>query len=145
MKRDVYEGGIRAPLIARWPGTIRAGQFCDYPCAAWDLLPTAAEFAGVPPPPGIDGVSLVPSLGGRPQPQHAPFYWEYGHVCDEFKQAVRDGVWKGVRVGAKKPVEVYNLANDPAEANNANGVYRKLVAIAQVTKWGFQRYRCTEN
>src|SRR5947209_8165309 len=66
IKRDLYEGGIRVPTLARWPGTIKPAQVSNEVWAFWDFLPTAAELAGAKPPSGLDGVSIVPALkGGR--------------------------------------------------------------------------------
>src|SRR5881392_819697 len=60
IKRDLYEGGIRVPMIVRWPGKIKAGTTNDQVWAFWDFLPTAAEIAGVKPPKDIDGISMMP-------------------------------------------------------------------------------------
>jgi arylsulfatase A-like enzyme len=118
VKRDLYEGGIRVPLIAQWAGTVKAGAETDEVCAFWDFLPTAAELAGLPLPKQTDGISLLPTLLGKPRKQHEHLYWDYGHGRAKFSQAVRKGTWKAVRNGSKSPVELYNLAEDPAEATN---------------------------
>ena len=77
-KQDLYEGGIRTPFIARWPGRIKPGTTSDFIGAYWDVLPTLCEVAGVPAPAGIDGVSIVPTLLGQPgQTVHEYLYWEY--------------------------------------------------------------------
>ena len=120
-KRDMYEGGIRVPMIARWPGRIAAGRQVDTPFAAWDILPTFAELAGVPAPTGIDGLSLVPTLLGRPgQQEHEYFYWEFAERGPS--RAVRAGDWKAVHIyaGADHPetFELFNLANDLSETRN---------------------------
>ncbi len=120
-KRDMYEGGIRVPMIARWPGRIAAGRQVDTPFAAWDILPTFAELAGVPAPAGIDGLSLVPTLLGRPgQQQHEYFYWEFAERGPS--RAVRAGDWKAVHIyaGADHPetFELFNLADDLGETRN---------------------------
>jgi len=112
-KRDLYEGGIRVPTIAWWPGMIQAGRCCDQPLAFWDFLPTACELAGIEPPQGIDGVSFVPSLAGRPQTEHAYLFWKYGK-----KTAVRRGKWKAVRLDEEKPLELYDLEADIGERHN---------------------------
>ncbi len=122
-KRDMYEGGIRVPMIARWPGRIAAGRQVDTPFAAWDILPTFAELAGVPAPAGIDGLSLVPTLLGRPgQQQHEYFYWEFPERGPS--RAVRAGDWKAVHIyaGADHPetFELFNLANDLGETRNVS-------------------------
>lgn len=116
IKRDLYEGGIRIPSLARWPARIRAGQVSDFPWAFWDFLPTAAELAGVPAPPGLDGISIVPALLGRKQAPHDFFYWEFHERG--FAQAVRLGPWKGVRNAPDGPVELYHLEQDLGERRN---------------------------
>jgi arylsulfatase A-like enzyme len=121
IKRDLYEGGIRIPLLARWPSKFKAGVVSDHVCAFWDFLPTAAEFAGVKPPKGIDGISLAPTLlgakaAGREQEKHEFLYWEFHEGGT--KQAVRMGDWKAVRLKSKGPLELYDLKNDPGETMN---------------------------
>ena len=127
-KGGVYEGSLRVPLIARWPGRIKAGVVNDQPWAFWDFLPTAAELAGAKAPPKLDGLSFVPALVGREGPAHEFFYWEY-HDGVNYRQAVRLGQWKGVRQGPKEPIELYDLSKDPDEnkniaADNAQAVAR---------------------
>ena len=116
IKRDLYEGGIRVPMIARWVGTLPAGRVSDHPWAHWDILPTLAELAGARAPGGLDGMSMVRALRGEPQPTHATFYWEFHERG--FQQAVRMGRWKGVRLGAGKPLELYDLQTDPREEHD---------------------------
>ncbi|HUT23117.1 MAG TPA: arylsulfatase [Sumerlaeia bacterium] len=115
-KRSLYEGGIRVPMIVRWPGKVPAGKVSDFPWAFWDFLPTAAELAGLEPAKNIDGMSVVPTLLGKEQTPHEYLYWEF---YDPFHQAVRMGDWKGVRFGAEEPLELYDLSADPAEKNDA--------------------------
>ena len=117
-KRHVYEGGIRVPFIARWPGKVAAGTVNDHVLAFWDFMPTAAELAGLPVPTGIDGISFLPTLLGKAQQKHKYLYWDYGHVRKTYMQAVRMDDWKGVRVGKDAPLELYDLKNDPAETKN---------------------------
>jgi len=119
IKRDLYEGGIRVPLIARWPGKIPAGSVSDHVSAFWDYLPTFAELAGVEPPAGLDGISMVPALMGETaeQEQHDFLYWEF-HEGKGSKQAVRTGNWKGVRLSPTGPIELYDLAQDIAEEHD---------------------------
>ena len=130
LKQDVYEGGIRVPFIARWPGRIPAGAVSAHPSAFWDLMPTFAELAGAKTPTPTDGVSLVPTLMGRPAAQraHAYLYWEFaGH------QAVRMGDWKAVRLKGSPATELYDLAADPSERTNVAASHRDLVARAEET------------
>jgi arylsulfatase A-like enzyme len=116
IKRDLYEGGIRVPAIARWPGRIQPGQTSDQVWAFWDLLPTAAEIAGASVPQGIDGISMLPAMLGKPQKDHDYLYWEFFERG--FHQAVRMGDWKAVRHGLDAPIELYNLAEDLPETQN---------------------------
>ena len=116
IKRDLYEGGIRVPMMARWPGTIPAGRVSDQVWAHWDLFPTLAELAGAKSPAGLDGASMAPTLRGQPQPAHDPLYWEFHERG--FQQAVRMGPWKAVRLKKDAPLEIYNLDRDPAEQQN---------------------------
>jgi arylsulfatase A-like enzyme len=113
IKRDLYEGGIRVPMIARWPGTVPAGRVSDHPWAHWDLFPTLTELAGTSAPSGLDGLSMTRALRGQPQPTHDFFYWEFHERG--FQQAVRMGPWKGVRLKKDAPQELYQLERDPGE------------------------------
>jgi arylsulfatase A len=126
IKRDLYEGGIRVPMIASWPGTIPAGRVTSYAAAHWDILPTLAEFAGVPAPPNLDGLSIARALRGQSQPAHEFMYWEFHERG--FQQAVRMGDWKGVRLAKDQPLELYNLATDLAETTNVASKRPEIVA-----------------
>jgi arylsulfatase A-like enzyme len=127
IKRDLYEGGIRVPFLAGWPGTIKPGQVSNHICAFWDFLPTACELAGAQSPPGIDGISFAPTLLGRPgQRQHKYLYWEFHERG--FQQALRMGDWKGVRAAPGKPVELYNLKTGLDEQNNLAAQHRDVAA-----------------
>jgi len=118
IKRDMYEGGIRVPFIANWPGRIESGTSHEV-FASWDMLPTLAELIGQQPPAGIDGVSVLGAVMGRgpvPKPDRH-LYWEC-HERGGFKQAVRWRNWKGIRLRPDGPVEVYDLDADIAETKN---------------------------
>jgi arylsulfatase A-like enzyme len=128
-KRDLYEGGIRVPTIARWPGKIAAGRECDHISAFWDVLPTFAEIAGAPEPRGIDGISFAPALLGKPQREHEYLYWEF-HEGASSKQAVRLGNFKAVRVAPSRPVELYDLTSDIGEENNVAARHPDIAAKA---------------
>jgi arylsulfatase A-like enzyme len=127
IKRDMYEGGIRVPMIVWWPGKIKPGTVSDQVWAFWDFLPTAAEIAGAKPPDNIDGISILPTLLGRPQTnQHEFLYWEFHEKGS--KQAVRTGDWKAVRLAPAKPLELYNLKTDPSEAVNVAASHPDVIA-----------------
>lgn len=118
VKFSLYEGGIRVPAIARWPGHIPAGQTTATPWGFQDVLPTLADLAGTPIPPNLDGVSIAPLLRGEPIPRdHPGFYWEEPGPSG-LMQAARLGDWKGIRPRPDAPLEVYDLAADPGEARD---------------------------
>jgi arylsulfatase A-like enzyme len=125
IKRDLYEGGIRVPMIARWPGKIKARQVSAHVWAQWDFLPTAAALAGAQIPTGIDGISMVPVLLGRGQPNHQYLYWEFHE--GGFAQAARMGRWKAVRRGLSHPIELYDLQTDIGETRNLAGKQPEIV------------------
>jgi len=115
-KQDVYEGGIRVPMIARWKGKIEPGSTTDLISAFWDIMPTLADLAGTDIVDNIDGISFLPTLFGKFEKQklHKYLYWEYA----QRKQAVRMGDWKAIRLSPKSEIELYNLKNDIVEKNN---------------------------
>lgn len=115
-KRDLYEGGIRVPFLARWPGKVKAGSVTDHPSAFWDLMPTACDIAGAGCPDNIDGISYLPTLLGKKQPKHEYLYWEFHEQGT--KQAVRMGKWKGVYLIKADKFELYDLSKDIGEENN---------------------------
>lgn len=118
-KRDLTEGGIRVPLIARWPGTVSEGATSDEIIAFQDMMPTLAELAGADIPLQTDGISLVPVLTGHRQTQqHQYLYWDYGHCRDRYDQAVRMGKWKGIRQGINGRMQLYDLNEDISELND---------------------------
>jgi arylsulfatase A-like enzyme len=127
IKRDLYEGGIRVPLIARWPGRIPADTVTDHVSAFWDFLPTCAEIAGAQPVAGTDGISLLPTLLGTSalQGKHEFLYWEF-HEGGSI-QAVRMGRWKAVRFFGKEP-ELYDLQTNLGETKNVARYQPALVA-----------------
>ena len=125
-KRLLYEGGIRAPFIARWPGKIQPGSTSDLLTTFVDFMPTAAELAGVPIPSGMDGISILPTLLGQNQSkQHEALYFEIYETF--FQQSVRWGDWKGYRLGTKAPLELYDLKSDPAEKQNLAAAHPDVV------------------
>ena len=131
-KRDVYEGGVRTPLIVRWPGKIEANSSTDHISAFWDFFPTVAEIIGVKPPDNLDGISYLPTLLGHPEDQkkHKYLYWEFFEQGG--KQAVRMGDWKAVRVNVSgnfntAPIELYNIKKDEGETNNIADQHPEMV------------------
>ncbi|WP_339910834.1 arylsulfatase [Symmachiella dynata] len=127
-KRNLYEAGIRVPMIVRWPGHVPAGRESDQVWAFWDVMPTLAELAGVPAPASTDGISMAPAILGKPQKQqHDLLYWDYGHSRGNFMQAVRMGNWKGIRNGIDADIELYDLTVDPGEKQNLATEHTEIV------------------
>lgn len=123
VKRDLYEGGIRLPLIAWAPGMIEGGSQNDHVCAMWDMLPTFAQIAGAKVPSGaaVDGISILPALTGRGRQRcHDYLYWEFHEMGG--RQAVRMGRWKGVATNVMNPaktrLELFDLETDPGERHD---------------------------
>ncbi|RAJ97944.1 arylsulfatase A-like enzyme [Larkinella arboricola] len=122
LKMDVYEGGIREPMIARWPGKITAGKVTDHVSVQYDLLATLAELVGYQKPFVTDGISFLPTLLGQPakQKKHAYIYWEYAEKGGQL--AIRMGNWKAVKTDVRKnrngPWELYDLSKDESETTN---------------------------
>lgn len=133
IKRDLYEGGIRVPLIARWPGRIKVGSTSSHVSAFWDFLPTACALAGALPPDGLDGLSYFPSLVGNEKEQrtHAYLYWEF-HERQTTEQAVRTGRWKAVGHSPMGPIELYDLENDLGETTDIAGQNPEIVQDIRV-------------
>ncbi|MGB4901204.1 MAG: arylsulfatase [Saprospiraceae bacterium] len=129
-KRDVYEGGIREPMIARWPGKIQPASQTDLISAFWDVMPTVADLAGVQAPEQIDGISFLPTLlGQRNQKKHNYLYWEFHEQGG--RQAIRKEDWKLVRYKVLDTVnittELYNLRTDLEEKNNVAAAHPEVV------------------
>lgn len=116
-KSDVYEGGIRIPCVAWWPGTISPGRVDRTPLAFWDFLPTFADLAGARLSGPTDGISFAPALFGRPQPEHPYLYWEFVSKGQP-RVAVRSGRWKADQYGLDRPFELYDLDTDPGESRD---------------------------
>lgn len=115
-KGTVYEGGIRVPMIARWPGKIAAGKETEHVAAHWDVLATLMELAGAGDrtPKGLDSLSFAPTLmGDTNQKKHDHLYWEIAGL-----QGLRSGDWKAVKPRNKQTIELYNLKEDLAEKND---------------------------
>ena len=120
LKGSVYEGGIRVPLLARWPGKIKAGQVSGHICSHYDAMATLAEIAGTKPDTGTDGISYLPALLGKKQKKHDYVFWDFAGYGGQL--AVRQGNWKAVKQNLKKnpkaPLELYNLKDDRAESKD---------------------------
>lgn len=116
-KRDLYEGGIRVPMIVRWPAHVPAGKVSAAPWGFVDVMPTLAALIGAEVPANLDGRSMVSLLEAKDSSEHPPFYWEFHERG--FDQAVRMGYWKGVRHGSlEAPLELYNLNEDLSEEHD---------------------------
>ncbi len=129
-KRDLYEGGIREPMIAWWPGKIEAGTTSDLISAFWDVMPTVAELAGIDKPENIDGISFLPTLLNKEgQEKHDYLYWEFHEKGG--RKAIRKGNWKFVQynvlVPEKTTTELYDLSKDIGEENNVAAEHPEIV------------------
>lgn len=122
-KGEMYEGGIREPAAALWPGHIAPGSKTDHIAIHMDLMPTVCELAGVKPPAGIDGVSLRPLLEGKPTEggDERDLYWvrrEGGPWAALTSHAIRKGDWKLIHNAPFHAIELYNLKDDPREQHD---------------------------
>lgn len=150
-KRDLYEGGIRAPLIARWPGKITPGTTSHLISAQWDMLPTFCEIAGIDSPADIDGISILPELTGKTeeQKQHDFLYWEFFEGGG--KRAVRMEKWKAVQLNLNQdlngPIQLFDLDADAGEKkdiadkhpdilNKMKAAFQKSHAPSEHWQWG---------
>jgi arylsulfatase A len=140
-KGSLYEGGIRVPMIVRWPGRIAANTTSDVPWAFWDFLPTVAALAGTRAPDGIDGISVLPTILGGKAAGHERsarefLYWEHQQFdrktsalrTNAMIQAVRMGDWKAVRPKPGAPLELYDLARDEGETRDVAAVHPAVIA-----------------
>lgn len=133
-KRDLYEGGIRVPLIVYWKDKVSPGRVSDHIAAFWDVMPTLADLAGIVAPEQTDGISFLPEILGKLQQQHDYLYWEFQMDGSwqtlpngGFRQAIRKGNWKGVRYGTSSNTELYDLSLDISEKNNLADKYPEVV------------------
>lgn len=129
-KRDLYEGGIRVPLIVRWPGKVQAGSVSDHVGAFWDMFPTFEEIAGSKASKKIDGLSMLPTIiqEGK-QKEHEYLYWEFHEGGG--RVAILKDQWKGIRykvnANPDSQLELYNLEVDPEEENNVAADHPEMV------------------
>jgi arylsulfatase A len=142
-KTTMYEGGLRVPMLARWPGRIPAGRVSEYPWMFMDAMPTMAEAADAACPAGIDGSSIMPTLRGGKQKERDYLYWEMpafslqnGWAAGDPKQAMRAGNWKVVRPEMNAPLELYDLKSDPGESRNLAGSRKDILARLEKTLAG---------
>lgn len=135
-KGNLYEGGIRVPMIVRWPGRVPAGKVSSFAWAFQDALPTLGEIAGIKDLPRGDGMSVLPTLLGKSQQPHTALYWEHprynaktGRFAEEVPmQAMRRGDWKAVRSKPNGEVELYDLKSDPGEERDRAAEKPELAA-----------------
>ena len=117
-KGTFYEGGLRVPFIAHWPGKTQPGSVTDHVTGFQDILPTCCDIAGVKVPEVTDGISLLPLLAGiGEQPEHVGLYWEYRRG-NSIGRAARMGDWKAVQSSPDGPIELYDLDADVSETTN---------------------------
>ena len=136
----MYEGGIRTPAIARWPGKIPAGKVSDQVWAFCDFLPTMAALTGQTIPAGLvlDGISILPVLLEGKTLAHPPLYYEFHERG--FDQGARIGDWKAVKNGVDGPIELYDLKTDLGETHDLAADHPDLVKqFADVLQGGAGR------
>jgi len=120
-KGHLYEGGIRIPLLLRWPGRLAAGRILRTPVINTDLTPTLLELCGLKPPEGLDGVSLAELVTRNKAPSRDTLFWHYPHYPNQKGQpsgAIRQGEWKLIEFFETGHAELYHLGTDPAESQN---------------------------
>lgn len=118
-KRDLYEGGVRVPMIAKWKGKIKEGSKTDHISAFWDIMPTFAHILNTELQVKTDGISFLPTLlDTKNQEKHDYLYWEFHEK--KGKQAIRKGNWKLIKLNVKRNPEyfLFDLSKDPSEENN---------------------------
>jgi arylsulfatase A len=131
-KGFLYEGGLREPLIVRWPGTIKPGSVCDTPIVLTDLMPTLMEIAGLSPSKTtgpLDGTNILPLLRGEAMPART-FYWHFPHYTNQGSRpagAIREGQWKLIEHFEDNSVELYDLSKDPSEKSNVAAEHKTVV------------------
>jgi len=127
-KSSLYEGGIRVPMLVRWPDAVSAGRESGFVCAFWDFLPTLAEIAGVNEEIETDGTSMVDAMIGKDTSNtERVLYWEYGHRRMGGQQALRRGEIKAYRRNPDEPIEIYDLSKDVAESTDISARHPGLI------------------
>jgi len=136
-KRDLFEGGIRVPMIARWPGVIDPQTSTDHISAFWDVMPTVCELTGIKTPDETDGISFVPTLVGEAQKAHRYLYWEFHEMGG--RQAVRLGNWKGVKydifTDPKSRIKLYDVSKDVSERIDIANLNPDIVKQIEGIMW----------
>ena len=133
LKRDLYEGGIRVPMVVKWSNVVAEGSRTEHISAFWDFLPTVADIVGDKQVVNTDGISYLPTLqGDTTQEKHSHLYWEFHE--NNGTLAIRQGDWKGVIRNLSKGgvMELYNLQDDLGEQNNVAASHPELVAELMV-------------
>jgi arylsulfatase len=135
LKGQLYEGGIRVPLVARWPGKIQPGTVSDLPAVQYDMMATLADLTGATAAADTDGVSILPTLKGNPaaQEQHEYLFWDFAGYGGQL--AVRMGKWKGIKKGLRKnpdaPLELYDLEADIGEQEDLVEQHPDIAAMIE--------------
>lgn len=124
IKRSLYEGGIRAGMVVRWPGKVPEGVVSNFQWGMRDVFPTLCDIANTATPENLDGISVLPAILGSDQENRKHLYWEYH---SPFQQAVRMGDWKGIRFGTKENIELYDLSKDSSESNNIASEHPEII------------------
>ncbi|MCP4271164.1 MAG: arylsulfatase [Gammaproteobacteria bacterium] len=138
-KRDLYEGGIHMPFIAKWPGMIKANSASDHISAFWDMMPTFCDLSGANECPESDGISMKKALLGQPdQAKHEFLYWEFNESKGPL-QAIRKDNWKLVK-RFKKPIELYDLNADVSESKNIAKDNPELVSVLSEKMFSTRTY-----
>jgi arylsulfatase A len=135
-----YEGGLRIPLIVRWPGKAKTGTTCDVPVIHTDWVPTWVEVAGVEKPSAFDGISLMPLLTGKGTLAPRPLFWHFPHYTNQGSRpagAMREGDWKLVEHYEDGRAELFDLSKDPGETTDLSMKEPNRVADmrGKLAKW----------
>lgn len=146
-KWSLYEGGVRVPFLARWPGHIPAGKTSHAVMHSTDLLPTFCRLAGIQPPPNLDGENMSAAIAGKPQERKSPLFWEYGRDGIRLKPgnprfispslAVREGSWKLLINADSTGLALYDLGTDHAENHDLSEEQPEIARrmAADVLEW----------
>ncbi len=127
-KGTLQEGGLRTPMVVRWPSKVPRGRVCDTPWYFPDVLPTLAELSGARLPHRLDGVSVMPTLVGQSQDLSQRYmYWE--RPPGKFQQAARIGNWKAVRLDRDQPLQLFDVVADPTESSNVAAAHPDRIAV----------------